>query len=270
MEACRNLQDAVYRRNSKCLRSLISEGANVNQRIGGQTVLRTAVERCSIEDIRFLISAGADVNATLTFGLTVLMIAAREGRDDVIQILIEAGADTNASDSDGVTALLHATKNGWDSSVRALAEAGADLNIPSILGETPLNMMVKFSRYDCVKYLIEKGADVNFDSNGTALHYGVLVSNEHSTRLLLGAGADVNIPDETGITPWMFASGRRFLELLAHGTNDTTTTLMSICRRAIRKYLLNLDRRQTNLYVQVTKLGLPSSVVDYLLYKDDD
>ena len=268
---CPNLNQALYRGHSKCLRLLITEGADVNQRIDcSETILMKAVEGFSIEDIRFLISAGADVNATRPFGLTVLMIAARKSRDDVIQMLIEAGADVNAADSGGVTALLHAAKYGWESSLVVLAETGADLNVTSPSGETPLNMMVKLSRYAGVKYLVEKGADVNYNPYRTALHYGVMVSNVNSTRLLLGAGADVNIPDEKGITPLMLASRRKLYRLLSRETNDTTITLMSICRRAIRKYLVGMDRRQTNLYVQVPKLGLPTSVVNYLLYKNDD
>ena len=269
--SCPILNQALYRRHSKCLKLLIVEGADVNQKIDGdETVLMKAMEGCSTEDIRFLISAGADVNATRPFGLTVLMIATKKSRDDVVRMLIDAGADVNAADSGGVTALLHAAKHGLESSLMVLVEAWARLNVKSLFGETPLNMMVKLSQHACVKYLVEKGAYVNYIPYRTALYYGVMVSNVNSIRLLLGPGADVNIPDDKGITPLMLASRRELYRLLLRETNDTTITLMSICRRAIRKYLLGMARRQTNLYVQVTKLGLPTSIADYLLYKNDD
>ena len=210
--SCPNLYQAVDRRHSKCLKLLIADGANVNEKIdGNDSILMKAVERCSIEDIRFLISAGTDVNATGSFGLTVLMIAAMRGRNDVIQVLAEAGADVNAADSGGVTALLHAAKHDRESSLMVLAEAGARLNVKSLSGETPLNKMVQNRRHASVKYLVEKGADVNYNPYRTALHHGVMVSNVKSIRMLLGAGADVNIPDRVGITPF----GARITQKLA-------------------------------------------------------
>ena len=42
-------------------------------------------------------------------------------------------------------------------------------------------------------------------------------------------------------------------------------SLNHLCRGAIRKYLLNLNRNE-NLFVRMPKLGLPAFLTDYLLF----
>jgi ankyrin repeat protein len=91
------------------------------------------------------------------------MTCAASGSEDAVRMLIARGADVNAKEpSEHQTALMWAAAERHPSVVRALIEAGADLHAHTRKGFT-------------------------------ALHFAVREGDFESTRLLLGAGVNVNI-----------------------------------------------------------------------------
>ena len=79
------------------------------------------------------------------------------------------------------------------------------------------------------------------------------VINRTIVELLSAAGEDV-VADTAGRRP---ASVPEYLK-------RTERTLKHFCRETIRKHLLQMSK--TNLFVQVPKIRLPSSLIHYLLY----
>ena len=106
-------------------------------------------------------------------------------------------------------------------------------------------------------------------------------------KMFLAAGANVNVVNKRAKTiaerPWSMDTRKGILQLLfAAGENipkateewesvrttieaDSKLILKYLCREAIRRHLLELDRHE-NLFVRVPILGLPQALKRYLLY----
>lgn len=127
-------------------------------------------------------SSTINVNELDDDGLSALMIAANEGDGDLARLLLEHGADVN---------------------VRAVK----DNLLPNVLGSTALHFAVLNGNTNMVKLLLEHGADpfyVNSEGN-TPLHYlsfvGSLTPQIDIFRILMAAGANLNIQNNAGIVP---------------------------------------------------------------------
>ena len=106
----------------------------------------------------------------------------------------------------------------------------------------------------CVKALLQADVPINkvnhLDRNTLAevLQY----NDEEISKLLFAAGETLENADDREIPDCL-----RF--------DDLQLQLKHICREAIRKHLLKLDPHQ-HLFSMIPKLGLPSALMNYLLY----
>jgi ankyrin repeat protein len=208
---------------------LIESGADVNAHCyyGGDTALMVASRYGHQEIAKLLIEKGANVKARDYYGGdTALMVASRYGHQEVTELLIEEGADVNAQSEWNSTALMLASSYGHTEVTKLLLEAGADVNaqvnwysksysytpkffgLSQIKGCTALMYASMEGHTEDVKLLIEAGADVNLqDKDGyTALMCASEIRYTESVGLLLEAGADVNVQDSSGYTALMVAS----------------------------------------------------------------
>lgn len=82
--------------------------------------------------------------------------------------------------------------------VELLLRAGASLEIEDKLGITPLVRAAINGDYGMMKILVEGGAMVDSGQKKTALHYAAFSGEVDAFAMLVGAGAKLENPDETG------------------------------------------------------------------------
>lgn len=212
------------------VRLLVGKGADVNA-------------RATVRDWQRRVTAEGRPKDMNRGGLTPLLYAAREGHLDCMRELLRAKAQVDLADPDGTTPLVLALMNGhWDAA-KLLVDAGADVNQWDFYGQSPLYMAVDMTSLpagarvelpgmdamtgvDMIKLLLAKGANPNlqlklrppyrqavFDRNAdfaliagsTPLLRAAVAADLESIRLLLAAGAHVDLPNEEGVTPFLAA-----------------------------------------------------------------
>ena len=138
-----------------------------------------------------LLAAGANVNDTAPTGASALVIAAHSGRGNVAALLLEHRAlpDTHGA---GYTALHRAVLRDDIGLVRALLANGANPNVRLTKG-TP------------VKYLSQEYALSSTLKGATPFWLAAKYVEAEMMRVLAGAGADIELPIQSGTTPLIAA-----------------------------------------------------------------
>ena len=171
--------------------SLLKQGAGVNGRDPqGRTAVMAATRGNRVQTVRALIQAGADINIRDNHSDNPFLYAGAEGLLEILEMTIAAKADAKLTNRFGGTALIPAAHHGHVEAVRALLErTRVDVNHVNNLGWTALIEAIILG-------------------DGGARHTEVV-------RLLVGAGASVNLADAKGVTPLTHARQKGY-ERIVH------------------------------------------------------
>jgi ankyrin repeat protein len=153
-----------------------------------------------------------------------LLSVAQNGNEDLFHLLL-----SKKPSHEGLAGALYlAAESGHIKLVRQLLDMGLSAN-DKWGGNVPLEGAAYYGQIEIVKLLLDRGADVNAVNTGsggngeTALHYSTRseANTPDIVRLLLSAGASVNVQDKSGTTPLMNALNHRdiALMLLQSGAN---------------------------------------------------
>ena len=190
-----DLLRAAARGDATEIRRLIAAGAKVDTRDQrGRTALLLATHRNHVEAARALIAAGADVNAKDDMSDSPFLYAGAEGRLEILEMTL-AGADLKSTNRYGGTALIPACHHGHVEVVRALLKTPIDINHVNKLGWTALLEAVILGdggavHTEIVRLLVEAGADVDLpDREGTPLAHARRRGFSAIARILRAAGA---------------------------------------------------------------------------------
>lgn len=157
--------DAAMQRDRAAVRTLITQGADINAAQGdGMTALHWAARHGDVDLIKMLIAAGANVHATTRLGdYTPLLMASELGQAGAIDALIAGGADVKKEMTEsGVTALMLASASGQTEAIKTLLAHGADVNAAeSGHGETALMFAAAKQRNDAMRALLAGGAKID-------------------------------------------------------------------------------------------------------------
>ena len=174
---------AAQRGDALEVERLLAGGATVDGRDGqGRTALLLATHGNHVAAARALIRAGADVNAKDQIQDSPYLYAGAEGRLEILRLTLAAGADLRSTNRYGGTALIPAAHHGHVDVVREMLATKVDIDHVNRLGWTALLEAIILG-------------------DGGPAHTEIV-------RLLVEAGADVNLPDRDKVTPLAHAERR--------------------------------------------------------------
>lgn len=174
--------------DSVAVQEMLAQGVNIESRDeNGRSALLLATHHNAVDVARVLIDAGANVNAMDNITDSPYLYAGAEGRLEILRMTLTHGADLTSVNRYGGTALIPAAHHGHIKTVRELLKTGIDIDHINYLGWTALLEAVILG-----------------DGGPTYIEI---------VRLLIEAGANVNISDENNVTPLVHAMNRNYSEI---------------------------------------------------------
>ncbi|UST55681.1 ankyrin repeat domain-containing protein [Comamonadaceae bacterium OTU4NAUVB1] len=163
--------------------------------------------------LRALIAAGADLDARDAHGRTALHVATHARRHEAIRVLARAGASLDALEADRYDAVTIAAVADDVPTLALLLSLGAKPGqTTSRWDGTALIAAAHLGHDEVVRRLIAAGAPLDQVNN---LHWTATIEavvlgdggprHQRTLAALIGAGADLSLPDREGRTPLRLA-----------------------------------------------------------------
>ncbi len=178
--------------------------------------LIVAAGQGDIQNVKALLSQGASVQAQDENGRTALIAAAYRNDLAIADLLIQAGADVNIQDKTKQSAYLIATSEGYLELLKRTLQVGADVHSLDSYYGTGLIRAADRGHVEIIQELLKTDIKIDHINNlgWTALLEAIILGDggmRHTevVRLLVEAGADVNLADGGGITPLAHARRAR-------------------------------------------------------------
>lgn len=192
---------------------------------------------------------GANVRATDVYGRTALHYTTMSGFSDCVSFLLVEGADIESRDHDGFSPLIYAIVDGHAPCVAILLDAGADIEPSHEADHIPLSLACHCGHTDIALMLYHRGAknipnaetlyplhivarqgheelcrllsrnpeavDVPDKYNSwTPLFWAASDGHAECVRILIAAGAKVNVKDENGKTALYYAAWEGYMDIV--------------------------------------------------------
>ena len=160
---------------------------------------------------RKLVAAGANTDLADVSGVTPLMTAVGRPQIENVELLLEAGAKVDARDNRAQeTALMIAVRDNNAAAVRALLDHGADANAATRIGKTPARRPPGAGGGSHGVGIVrsgwpERGYQDATPGGLTPLLYAARDGHTEIARMLIAAGAKVNLADANKISPLLMA-----------------------------------------------------------------
>lgn len=174
------------------------------------------------EETARLLDAGVPVDARAGNGGTALLAAVAEGHLDVAEILMRRGADVDASAANRDTPWLLAGAEGHARILERMIPRDPDLALTNRFGGTALIPACERGHVEAVRVLVRTAIDLDHvnDLGWTCLLELVVLGDggprhRRVARLVLAAGADPNVADRAGVSPYAHAIARGQTEVAA-------------------------------------------------------
>jgi len=183
--------------------------------------LISASEKGDVETVKSLLKKDIYIHTQDRGGRCALVAAAYKNRLEIVDLLIVAGADVNMKDNTLQSAYLISTSDGFTELLRKTLKAGADVHCTDSYNGTGLIRAADRGHVEIIKELLKTDIRVNHINKmgWTALHEAIILGDggtRHTevVRLLVDAGADVNLPDKDGGTPLAHAKNKNFTGII--------------------------------------------------------
>ncbi|XP_062405354.1 ankyrin repeat and SOCS box protein 5 isoform X2 [Sardina pilchardus] len=257
------LHDAAYQGRLLNLKTLISQGHNVNAlTIDRVSPLHEACIGSHVSCARALIDAGANVNVTTIDGVTPLLNSVIVGSVGCAESLLESGARPQALATCQPSPLHEACSRGHLKCVEALITWGADVDMDLPASGTPLYTSCRTRHPQCAKRLLDAGADVQLGTAmDTPLHMAAERDCTELVQLLLEFGADANVRNMEFKRAVEAAPPGSLTEGFLLVYEATPRILSHLCRQRIRECV---GRQRLHL---LPSLPLPKALRNFVCFR---
>ncbi|XP_061735172.1 unconventional myosin-XVI isoform X3 [Nerophis ophidion] len=183
-------------------------------RFGLADNLQDAIIRHDDKEVLRLLNEGADPYAHISSGGSLLHLCARHDNVFAAEVLLERGLSVNLQDEDLWTALHVACVCDHVDMVLLLLLAGVDVLLQDVDGHIPLDYASEGteSSYILRKHLEENGVDVSSIHTVRSQRSNIMLSD---VKQLVAAGADLNQPNDDGVTLLHIACASGYRDVVA-------------------------------------------------------
>ncbi len=234
-----------------------------------------------------------------TGGLTPLLYAARSGCLGCVKAMVGAGADTNRPNPDGMTPMIMALDNGFPEVARYLLDRGANPHTWDWWGRTPLYVAVTMrggrdsrpgprppESLALIRALLDAGVNPNaqlafkepsrggrdnrfgddlLTTGATPLIRAAQTFDNDVVQALLAHGALVDLPNASGVTPFMAAAGigtRTGAGVLGPGVPQNVTELSLETMELLRTAGADVNARITDVTSHTGRIARTNTLTD--------
>lgn len=197
------MQYIRYIKNSIVFIGLLS--TNLISSAGSYEDFFKAVQFDDVKTVQALLQRGFDPNTVNPAGMPGLMLAVREPSLKVAQLLVSwPKVKTEVRNDKDESVLMLAALKGYLPLVKQLVDKDADVNKP---GWTPLHYAASTGQVAVIEFLLENSAYIDAESpNGTTpLMMAAMYGSPEAVKVLIQAGADLNIKNQLGLSALDFA-----------------------------------------------------------------
>jgi len=193
---------------------LIASEADLNkQDEGGNTILHIAVKNNYIDTVKLVIdtatNATVNINIQNKHGNTPLHLAAWDHNTEILGILLKWDIDGVWIQNSGGNTIFHiVAENNYTDISNMLVDFGLYGNLPNMYGNTPLHIAAMCGHVDIARAYIQVCGDkydidihVKNNNGNTPLHLATQNNREAVVKLLIDAGADVDLQNNNKRTP---------------------------------------------------------------------
>lgn len=181
----------------------------------------TMVKENDLVKVKNALDRGADVNTADKNGKSILLIAVSGKQTDMVKLLVQYHADVNLQDTQRDSPFLYAGASGQTELVKLFLRNGARFDIFNRYNGTALIPACERGHVETVKVLANtRGFPVNHVNRlgWTALMEAVVLGDgskkyQEIITILKNAGADLNIPDKSGVSALQHARSSGFKEI---------------------------------------------------------
>lgn len=245
------LISAALNKRMDVMRKLLQHSANPSlQAWHGGTALHLMSSYGDVQMAAELLSSGANIEVRRGVGFTPLHDAIDSGSEAIVTFLLERGADQEARTHRGLTPLMLAAQEGRTVALRVFLQARADIEVLDSFGSNVLHVAAYRSQAETMAILLSRPLTARILNAGntkmqTPLYVAASIGTTDCARMLLEHGADPELVDNMGWTPFLSAVRRGNIEMAhmlveghkanpkhvsAHG--DTGMHLLALADRA--------------------------------------